>query len=104
MSVSKRPELSVYKSFQRFMKSKNWAIDKIGASLFCTGVPDFYAHHPIHGERWIEIKPEGKRLRPTQFAWCVKMSKGGTKIYVLKDHTDYYLLFAAQDNWRHFLP
>ncbi len=79
-------------------KLKGWMFEKTWGSKFQAGWPDYYAHHPKHGERWIETKRPGGKLEATQYAKFKRWSAAGVRIWVL-DSVDSIPLLFEEPNW-----
>ena len=48
------------------------------------GLPDLICAHPVHGVCFIELKAEGKYLRPEQKEWRDVLTAAGARFYVLR--------------------
>ncbi len=97
-----RPEAKGARRLVLYMEARGWVCDKLGGSKYASGWPDFWCFHPKFGERWVETKAPGGKLRPSQIKRFTRWAKHGIKIYVLEDEKHYQRLFGQEDNWRRY--
>lgn len=103
LTVSTGPEAQGAARLLRFMRARRWHCEKLSGGLYQVGLPDYVCWHPEYGQRWIETKAPGEKLRRSQEVKFKIMSDYGQKIYVLEDERHYPRLFNEQDNWRHYM-
>ena len=102
-TVHTGPEAQGAARLIRFMRAHRWHCEKLSGGLYQVGLPDYVCWHPEHGQRWIETKAPGGKLRRSQEIKFAIMESFGQKIYVLEDERGYPLLFKDKDNWRHYI-
>ena len=84
------------------MELNNWLVVKTHGSMYQSGLPDIWSHHKTFGERWIELKTNTGSLSTNQIAMFNKMIAHGAKIWLLRTHADYRLLFEPP-NYQSYL-
>lgn len=103
-SVRTGPEAHGANRLIRYMEARGWGFQKLHGGLYQQGLPDYFAMHPVHGLRWIEMKAPGKKLRPSQIQTFEFMNKFHQPVFVLHDEKEYCLLFDGLykqfGNWR----
>lgn len=85
------------------MVSKGWVCDKIGGGKYTVGWPDYWCWHPVHGERWVEMKAPGGKLRPSQIKRFSRWAKKGILVFICTDDTDYEKLFKDWSDWEMYV-
>ena len=81
------------------MIADGWFLKKLHGGYYQSGLPDYVAWHPKHGQRWIETKAPGGKVSRVQFEMFKIMEKYGQHVYVLEDEKDYHRLFEPEGNW-----
>lgn len=83
------------------MKAADWYIKVMIGNMYQFGVPDVYAAHLKHGQRWIEVKNPAKfSFTPAQQVEFPKLHAAGVGIWILfsDDDTELLKLFKPA-NW-----
>ena len=102
-TVKTGPEKKCQDKLVSFLSLKGWHIEKLHGGMYQQGFPDLYALHPVHGDRWIEMKAPGGKLRKTQIAKFGKWYKYGKQVYVLEGPEHYARLFKVRGNWLNYI-
>jgi len=104
-----RPEAKVQADLIKYLTARNWFVNETHGNWFQSGFPDLYATHPIHGQRWIEVKDplrKGNRslFTPAQQEKFPRWACHRIGIWVLKGATEseYGKLFNPP-NWMVYL-
>lgn len=50
------PEYKIQREFIRFMRERNWVVERMIGNAYQYGIPDLYVGHSKYGTRWIDIK------------------------------------------------
>ena len=82
------------------LTSLGWIFEKTHGNIHQVGWPAYFAFHPVHGYRWIEMKTPKGALQPTQVGRFNKWERAGVQIWVLNS-LEYGALFR-EPNWRNF--
>jgi len=98
-----RLEKEIENALRKALKKAGWHTWKTHGNRFQAGFPDLYCLHPIHGQRWIEVKrPKTGRLTAPQVAQFELFESFGVGVWVLDSESTTGLL-GASPNWRDFL-
>lgn len=101
-TVRTGPEAKILQELKLYLKRHGWYIKKLHGGKYQSGLPDLVAFHPVHGQRWIETKAPGEKLRVSQIYEFEQMDKYGAEVYVLTSYTQYDKLFGP-GNWRRYI-
>lgn len=102
-TVRTGPESHGAQRLRRYMLARGWFLKKLHGGKYQAGLPDFVAMHSVHGLRWIETKAKGGKLRASQSHTFSLFEKHGQQVYVLKDETEYSILFKPKGNWKEYI-
>ena len=102
-TVRSGPEKKGQNELILFLQIKGWCIEKLHGGMYQQGFPDLYAMHPVYGDRWIEMKAKGGKLRKSQIRKFTEWSKYGKQVYVLEGSEHYSRLFKVRGNWLNYL-
>ena len=91
-------EHQISTKLKHILVARGWMFEKTHGNVHQVGWPDYYAHHPEFGYRWVEMKTPKGKLRPTQTGRFNQWTKAGCKIWVL-DSTEFGALFR-EPNWK----
>ena len=50
------PEAIIQRNFIRYLKDRDWGVERMIGNALQKGIPDIYVMHPEHGQRWIDLK------------------------------------------------
>lgn len=75
-----------------------WKTRKIHGNKFQSGLPDLYAYHKIHGQRWIEIKDPKGKLLDSQVKVITEFSKYGVGVWILESSADLPKLYGKPNS------
>lgn len=96
----------VQDTIAQYMRQRHWTVHIMTCGKYQKGIPDMYCMHPMHGDRWVEIKRPDRRVTFTNdqkrvFPTFTKNKKG---IWVLRSVDEYPLLFGPPnlDQYRPF--
>lgn len=95
------PEARIQQAIIDKLKAADWYIKVMVGNLYQYGVPDVYAAHLKHGQRWIEVKNPAKfSFTPAQQVEFPKLHAAGVGIWILfsDDDTELLKLFKPA-NW-----
>jgi hypothetical protein len=99
------PEYKIQKAIIDFLSARGWHVERIVGGAFQMGLPDLYVAHPKWGQRWVEVKNDGRYsfTRAQKIKWPV-LEMYGVGIWILKGATqeEYDKLFAPP-NWRDYV-
>lgn len=102
-TVRTGPEKKGQDKLIAFLQSKGWHVEKLHGGMYQQGFPDLYAIHPIHEDRWIEMKAPGGKLRKSQKIKFPIWTRYGKQVYVLEGPEHYARLFKPRGNWLNYL-
>ena len=97
-------ELEIQRELVKFLRAREWYVERMLANAFQTGIPDLYCYHRKSGERWVEVKrPKDYSFTKRQRQKWPQWEKAGIGIWILTAATQeqYDLLFKAP-NFREF--
>ena len=97
-----RPEGVGQDGLVRYMRARGWWCKKIHGGKFQSGLPDLYCCHPQYGQRWIEMKAPGGKLRSSQVQNFGEMKRHGVDVFVLESEKHYGRLFKNA-NWMEYM-
>lgn len=98
------PEWYVQRDLIEFLGARGWHVENMHGNQYQKGIPDLYAFHQTHRERWIDAKVEGAySFTPAQRDKWPKWEAAGIGIWILTaaDQAAYDKLFAPP-NWRDY--
>lgn len=99
----KTPEALLQNEIMRVMREQDWICVPTTGNLYQHGFPDFYAYHPEHGGKWVEVKRrESYRFTPAQRKYFPLISGAGHDIWVLTS-VDEINRLHSRGNWPSFL-
>lgn len=98
------PEHKIQQALIKFLELRGWHVMETHGNLFQRGFPDLYTVHPVHKQRWIEVK------NPTSYSFTVAQKEHfpiihavvGIWILVAATEEEYKKLFAPP-NWEKYL-
>lgn len=101
---SRNPEAQIQDKIIRMLRFKEWTVMSTHGNMYQHGFPDLYCCHPLHGQRWVEVKrpnPKDSRFTAAQTKYFPLLSAAGIGIWVLTGSTteDYEKLFK-KPNWK----
>jgi hypothetical protein len=100
------PEWYIQRDLMTYMRARGWLVERMTGNMYQKGIPDLYCHHPQWGERWIDVKNDGKYsfTDDQKKKWPVwERAKVGIWILVAATQTEYDKLFAPpnfRDYWK----
>ncbi len=96
------PEWYIQRDLMAYMKARGWHVERMTGNMYQKGIPDLYCYHKQWGERWIDVKNDGKYsfTDDQKKKWPV-WDNAGIGIWILIGATqeEYDKLFALP-NWR----
>jgi len=98
------PEAIIQRNFIRYLKDRDWGVERMIGNALQKGIPDIYVMHPEHGQRWIDLKnPHDYEFTKAQIIKWPEWEKKGTGIWIITGWADedYDKLFASP-NWRDY--
>ena len=78
------------------MRNEGWKCRRlnVSAGIYSTpGFPDYFCTHYKHGQRWIETKAPGGKLRKEQEEFASYCEMANIGVCVFNDEKDYTLIF-----------
>ncbi len=101
---AKGPEAKIQEAITLMLESKGWFVKPTHGNLYQSGFPDLYCGHPIHKQRWVEVKnPLSYRFTIAQLDNFPLISEfTGIWIMIAATEREYSKLFA-RPNWRLYL-
>jgi len=54
------PEWYIQRDLMVYMKARGWHVERMTGNMYQKGIPDLYCYHKTWGERWIDVKNDGK--------------------------------------------
>lgn len=98
------PEAKIQTAITLMLESKGWFVKPTHGNLYQSGFPDLYCGHPIHKQRWIEVKYiEKYRFTQAQLDNFPLISEfTGIWVLIAATEREYSKLFA-RPNWSLFL-
>jgi hypothetical protein len=96
------PEYVIQRDFIRYLKDRGWHVERMIGNQLQFGIPDIYAMHPEHGQRWIDLKnPVSYEYTVAQrWKWPIWEEHGcGLWIITAATEEEYDKLFHPP-NWR----
>lgn len=98
------PEWYIQRDLMRYMRERGWFIKRMTGNMFQSGVPDLYCFHKQWGERWIDVKNDGRYTftEDQKREWPV-WEDAGIGIWILVGATqDQYDLLFKPPNFRDY--
>ncbi len=96
------PEWYIQRDLIAYMKARGWHVERMTGNMYQKGIPDLYCYSKQWGERWIDVKNDGKYsfTDDQKKKWPV-WDNAGIGIWILIGATqeEYDKLFALP-NWR----
>ncbi len=86
------------------MEGRGWFVKETHGNLYQSGLPDLYCVHPVHKQRWVEVKnPEQYSFTNAQLRDFPVISKCvGVWIMVAATEEEYLKLWKPP-NWHKYL-
>ncbi len=104
--IRKNPESKIQSKLIKFLRARGWIVENMHGSMYQSGIPDLYCFKKEYGERWIDVKVEGRYsfTKAQQIKWP-KWIDAGIGIWILTGATqiDYDRLFRPPnvgDYWK----
>lgn len=102
--IRKSIESKIQSRLMKFLRARGWLVENMHGNMFQSGIPDLYCFKREYGERWIDVKVEGRYsfTKAQRIKW-VQWEIAGIGIWILTGHTqkDYNRLFRPP-NWRDY--
>lgn len=104
--IRKSTESKIQSRLMKFLRARGWTVENIHGNLYQSGLPDLYCFKKEYGERWIDVKVEGRySFTKAQIIKWPKWEIAGIGIWILTDATqkDYDRLFNPpnmRDYWK----
>ena len=98
------PEYGIQNQIRKYLIDRGWHVERIIGNAFQSGLPDLYAAHPKWGQRWIEVKNEGRyEITKAQRLKFPILAQYGVGVWILVAATEkeYDKLFA-EPNWEDY--
>jgi hypothetical protein len=98
------PEYHIQEALVEFLESRGWLVERMIGNAYQQGIPDLYCFHPSWGERWIDVKVEGRYsfTKAQKTKWPLWESFG-CPIWILTDATqEQYDKLFDKPNWRDY--
>ena len=87
-----------------YLQTRDWVVKQTEGTILSHGWPDLYVAHVRHGQRWIEMKVPGGKLRETQIRFITDFELAGVGVWVLEAATpEQYARLFKPPNWRNYL-
>lgn len=99
------PEAPIKRAIKAALEREGWFVIVTHGNAFMSGLPDLYACHRAHGQRWIEVKNPAK-FSFTKAQWDVfpKLAEQNVGVWVLTSATDHELgLLLKPPNFHRYL-
>ena len=96
------PEYKIQNDFVRFLRVRQWHVERMIGNMYQTGVPDIYIAHLKYGTRWVDLKnPISYEFTKAQKRKWPVWEQFGIGIWIITAATDeeYDKLFQPP-NWR----
>ncbi len=58
--MSHGPEYKIQGKLITYLEQRGWLVERIIGNAFQSGLPDLYCWHPQFGQRWVDVKVEGR--------------------------------------------
>lgn len=88
----------------KFLENRGWIVERMHGNLYQSGIPDLYCFKKEYGERWIDVKVEGRySFTKAQIIKWPQWESAGIGIWILTGagQIDYDRLFD-KPNWRDY--
>ena len=98
------PEYKIQREFIRYLRDRQWLVERMIGNAYQIGIPDIYAGHLQYGTRWIDLKnPVAYEFTRAQRQKWPVWAKYGVGIWIITAATDeeYRKLFQPP-NWREY--
>jgi hypothetical protein len=99
------PEWHIQRDLILYLRARDWHVERMIGNAFQLGIPDLYAAHRKHHQRWIDVKRPDNSYSFTKAQkrkWPVWASFNiGIWILTGADQENYNKLFAPP-NWRDY--
>lgn len=102
---NKGPEAIIQEAIVEFLENRGWTVKVTHGDALLNGLPDLYCVHPVHKQRWIEVKnPENYKFTPAQLRDFPIISKCvGIWIMVAATEEEYKKVLVGPPNWHKYL-
>ncbi len=98
-TVKNGPEAKIQQDIIDELRKLEWYTKVMIGNMWQFGVPDLFAAHCRHGQRWIEVKnPAQFSFTPAQLVEFPKLHAAGVGIWILFSHKEIDKLFKPA-NW-----
>ncbi len=104
--IRKSTESKIQSRLMRFLENRGWIVERMHGNMYQSGIPDLYCFKKEYGERWIDVKVEGRySFTKAQIIKWPEWEKAGIGIWILTNVTqkDYDRLFKPpnfRDYWK----
>lgn len=104
--IRKNTESKIQFRLMKFLRARGWIVENIHGNIFQSGLPDLYCYNRQYGERWVDVKVEGRySFTKAQIIKWPLWEKAGIGIWILTGPTqkDYDRLFEPpnfRDYWK----
>ena len=98
------PEWHIQNAIREYLTCREWRVERFIGNALQFGIPDLYAFHRRHGERWIDVKTPGRYdfTQQQKIKWPIWADfNRGIWIMTAADQENYDLLFDLP-NWKKF--
>jgi len=98
------PEWYIQNDLRTFLQCREWRVERMIGNALQTGIPDLYAFHRRHGERWIDVKTPGRYsfTNAQKIKWPIWADfNRGIWILTAANQIEYDKLFQPP-NWKDF--
>ena len=98
------PEYGIQNEIVRYLREREWHVERIIGNAFQSGLPDLYAGHKKFGQRWIEVKNESRydftKAQKNKFP-ILDSFNIGIWVLVAATEQEYDKLFK-EPNWKEY--
>lgn len=100
------PEWYIQRDLIQFLSERAWHVERMTGNMYQKGIPDLYCFHRKWGERWIDVKNDGRYsfTEDQKRKWPIWESAGiGIWILVAATEDEYRKLFKPpnfRDYWK----
>jgi hypothetical protein len=101
MRAKHGPEWFIQRDLVKYLKSRNWLVERMIGNAFQTGIPDLYCFRKDAGHRWVDVKnPKSYSFTKAQKIKWPHWESHGLGVWILTgaDQENYDKLFGPP-NW-----
>ena len=99
------PEWKIQRDFIRFLEERHWHVERMIGNMMQVGIPDIWATHYRHGQRWIDLKnPVAYEFTMRQIQKWPVWEAHGCGIYIITCDEDYPKLFGEPNMREYWKP